>query len=153
MPRVKTITLAGQDYEVAQLPMKGNKEWRDRLTEPVDKIVALLQNYRDIEINTGADIAGLFLVVKDILLGGMDLLLDALFDYAPALAADRERIENEAYDDEAIAALGGVIGLAYPLDRLLTVWFPGQSATPISTNSASQNGRPGTKPKVLRKTT
>lgn len=153
MPRTKTVTLAGQDYEVVQLPMKGNKEWRDRLTGPVDKIVALLQNYRDIEINTGADIAGLVLVVKDILLGGMDLLLDALFDYAPALAADRERIENEAYDDEAIAALGGVIGLAYPLDRLLTMWFPGQSATPTSTNSASQNGRPGTKPRVLRKTT
>lgn len=153
MPRVKIITLAGQDYEVVQLPMRENKLWRDKLTGPVDKIVALLTNWRDIEINTGSDIIGLVLVVKDIALGGMDLLLDALFEYSPALASDRERIEAEAYDDEAIDALGGVIGLAYPFDRLVAVWLPGQSATPTSTNSVSLNGKLGTKPKAIRKTT
>lgn len=154
MSRTKILTLAGQEYTVEMLPMRQNKEWRDKLTMPVDKIVSLLMNAQDIEINTGADIIGLVAVVKDVLLGGMDLLLDALFDYSPALAADRERIENEAYDDEAIEALGGVIGLAYPFDQLVSVWLPGRSVTPTSTKSVLPNGAHGTrKGKVLRKNT
>lgn len=154
MARTKIITLAGKDYEVVQRPMRENKVWRDNLTGPVDKMVSLLMSWQDIEINTGADIVGLVVIVKDVLLGGMDLLLDALFDYSPALAADRERIESEAYDDEAIEALGGVIGLAFPFERLVTVWLPGRSVTPTSTNSVSQNGTSGTKrAKVLRKST
>lgn len=132
--------------------MRANKEWRDSLTEPVNKIVALLQNYKDIEINNGADIVGLVVVVKDVLFGGMDMLLDALFAYSPTLQADRERIENEAYDDEAIAALGAVLGLAYPLDRLLTVWS-GPAVMQTSTNSLSMNGKSGIKPTARQKTT
>jgi len=145
MPRNKIVTLAGQTYSVEQLPMRANKEWRDGLTEPVNKIVALLQNYKEIEINSSADIVGLVVVVKDVLFGGMDLLLDSLFAYSPALQEDRERIEQEAYDDEAIAALGVVISLAYPLDRLLSVWS-GPAGTQTSTSLRLPNGANGTKP-------
>lgn len=152
MPRNKIVTLAGQQYSVEQLPMRANKEWRESLTEPVNKIVALLQNYKDIEINSGADIVGMVVVVKDVLFGGMDMLLDALFAYSPTLQADRERIETEAYDDEAIAALGVVLGLAYPLDRLLTVWS-GPAVTQTSTNSPYTNGKSGIKPTARQKAT
>lgn len=154
MPRSKTVTLAGQTYEVAQLNMRSNKEWRDKITEPANKIIALVQNYQNIEINSAADIAGLVMVVKDVLFGSMDLLLDSLFAYAPELAADRERIEQEAYDDEAIDALGAIASLAYPFGRLVSAWG-GLSATPISTNSALPNGAGGTKKQLAghRKTT
>lgn len=132
--------------------MRSNKEWRESLTEPVNKIVALLQNYKDIEINSGADIVGMVVVVKDVLFGGMDMLLDALFAYSPTLQADRERIEQEAYDDEAIAALGVVLGLAYPLDRLLTVWS-GPAVMQTSTNLPYTNGKSGIKPTARQKAT
>lgn len=144
MPRTKQVVLGGQYYEIEQLPMRQNKDFRAKLSEPVDKIVALLTNYKDIEISTGGDILALIGVAKDVLLGSMDMLLDALFLYSPALANDRERIENEAYDDEAITALGEVLKLSYPLDRLLSVWA-GQSATQISTNSLTPNGVSGKK--------
>lgn len=132
--------------------MRANKEWRDRLTEPVNKIIAIMQNYRDIEIGSVADVAGLVGLFSDVLLGSMDLLLDALYGYAPTLANDRERIEAEAFDDEAIAALGVCLSLAFPLDRLLTVWI-GPAATPTSTNSALANGKSGTKALARQKTT
>lgn len=152
MPRSKTVTLAGQSYEVPQLNMRANKEWRDGLTEPVNKIIALMQNYKDIEIGSVADVAGIVGLFNDILLGSMDLLLDALFGYAPALAADRERIENEAYDDEAIGALGVVLSLAFPLDRLVSIWS-GPAVMQTSTNSLSMNGKSGMKPTARQKTT
>lgn len=132
MARTKTVTLAGQDYVVAQLNMRANKEWRDKLTEPVNKIVALMQNYKNIEIGSIADVAGIIGLFNDILLNSMDLLLDSLFAYSPGLVADRERIEAEAYDDEAIAALGVVVSLAFPLDRLVSAWT-GLAGTPTST--------------------
>lgn len=152
MPRNKIVTLAGQQYSVEQLPMRANKEWRESLTEPVNKIVALLQNYKDIEISNGADIVGLVVVVKDVLFGGMDMLLDALFAYSPALREDRERIETEAYDDEAIGAITVILSLAYPLDRLVSAWT-GLAATPTSTNSPYTNGKSGIKPTARQKAT
>lgn len=152
MPRSKVVTLAGQDYLVEQRNMQSNKVWRDNLTGPVDKIVALIQNYDTLEISSVGDIAGLILIVKDVLFDSMDLLLDSLFNYSPVLAADRDRIEAEAYDDEAIEALGIVVGLAYPLDRLLSVWI-GPAATPTSTNSLSRNGASGKKNLATQKNT
>ena len=144
MPRSKTVTMAGQAYEVAQLNMRANKAWRDSLTEPVNKIIALMQNYKDIEIGSVADIAGIVALFNDVLLGSMDLLLDSLFAYAPALVADRERIEAEAYDDEAIAALGSILSLAFPLERLVSAWT-GPAVTPTSTSLRLPSGGNGTK--------
>lgn len=152
MPRSKVVTLAGQDYEVAQLPMKPNKEWRETITEPVNKIIALVQNYQDIEINSAADIVSLIVVVKDVLFGSMDLLLDALFAYSPALAADRERIEAEAYDDEAITAISSIADLAFPFGQLVTAWG-GLSGTQTSTKPALLNGASGRKNLAGQKST
>src|SRR5690348_3858385 len=115
MPRSKQVTLGGVTYTLEQLPMKPNKAWRDSLGAPVMALTQLIADAGDLELKA-ADIQRLIGVVKDLLLGSMDLLLEALFRYSPALAADRERIENEAYDDEAMAALGVALTLAYPLD-------------------------------------
>lgn len=144
MPRSKEATLGNVTYAIEQLPMRANKEWRDSLGAPVMELVNLVQNIGDLEL-TAQDIGKLVSVVKDVLLGSMDLLLDALFRYSPKLAADRERIEAESYDDEAIAALGVCIGLAYPLDMALTGLIAGGlPVTATSTNSRSPNGANGT---------
>lgn len=152
MARNKTVTLANKEYAISQLPMRANKEWRDKLGDPINKIVALLQNYKDLEIETGADVVGLVVVVKDVLLGGVDMIMDMLFAYSPVLASDRERIENEAYDDEAITAFAEVLKLAYPLELLLTAWN-GPSATPTLQNSPSTNGKFGTRQTERQKAT
>lgn len=145
MPREKTVVLGGQEYQISQLPMRLNKEWRDSVGAPVLGLVQLVQDNADLELNAESlrKIVG---IVKDLLLGSMDLLLDALFRYSPLLAADRERIENESYDDEAITALGVCVSLAYPLDMALTgLRGGGLPVTPISTNSYSRNMANGTK--------
>jgi hypothetical protein len=145
MPRSKQITLAGKEYSIEQLPMRANKEWRDSLGKPVLSLIQLIQDFGSLEFKP-SDIGRIITVVKDLLLSSMDTLLDALFAYSPALAADRERIENEAYDDEAIAALGACVALAYPLDQALTgLKLGGLPVTSTSTNSPSRNGGNGTK--------
>lgn len=145
MPRTETVVLGGQSYAVSQLPMRQNKEWRDALGAPVMQLISIIQNFDKLELDT-ENIGKLVGIVKDLLLGSMDTLLNALFAYSPTLAADRERIENECYDDEAMSALGVVIKLAYPLAvaarGLIGAGLP---AMPIPTNLRSANGANGTK--------
>lgn len=142
MPRSKDVVLAGKTYKVEQLPMKANKRWRDTLGAPVMQLITLIQDFGSLELKP-SDLLRIVNLVKELLLGSMDTMLDALFSYSPALMADRKRIENEAYDDEAIAALGVVVSLAYPLDQLLTNAFGFRGMQTI-TNSPSQNGGNGT---------
>lgn len=144
MPREKVVTLGGQEYRVSQLNMKDNRLWRDTLAQPITDLLALLEGNRELEIGSVGDLAQVIGVGKQLLLGSMDILLDALFAYSPELRADRERIEAEAYDDEAIAALAEVVRLAYPLGVAISA-FRGLPVTPMSTNSLSPNGDAGTK--------
>ncbi len=144
MPRTKTVVLGEQEYEIAQLPMRQNREWREGLAQPITDLLALLEGNADLEIGSVADLAQIIGVGKDLLLGSMDILLGALFAYSPALQADRARLEMEAYDDEAITALAEVVRLAYPLGMALTA-LRGSSVMPISTNSPLPNGAAGTK--------
>lgn len=144
MPRTKEVALGGQTYAIEQLPMRQNREWREKLAAPVTELMALLESNKDLEIGSVSDLAGIIGLAKDLLLGSMDLLLGALFAYSPTLQADRERIEAEAYDDEAINALGAVVALAYPLGLALTALRTGGLvATPISTSLPSTNGGGG----------
>lgn len=143
MPRSKDVTLAGVTYRIEQLPMRANKEWRDNLGAPVMGLINLIQGFGNLELKT-EDILKIVGVVKDLLLNSMDTLLNALFSYSPVLETDRERIETEAYDDEAIAALGVVVGLAYPLDQVLTGPIRGLVGIPTSTRSPLPSGANGT---------
>lgn len=147
MPRTKTVTLGGQTYTITQLPMRANKEWRDQLAQPVIDLLALLETNQELEIGSVADLVQIVNLGKNLLLGSMDLLLNALFAYSPELQADRARIEAEAYDDEAIAALAEVVRLAYPLGMALAA-LRGSPAMPTSTNSPSTNGGSGTKKRL-----
>lgn len=144
MPRSKDVTLGGVTYRIEQLPMRANRLWRDELGVPVMQLVDFMRGLGDLELKTD-DLLKIGNVVKDLLLGSMDKLLEALFAYSPTLAADRERIEDEAYDDEAIAALGVCVSLAYPLDMAVTgLMGGGLPVTQTSTNSRSVNGVNGT---------
>lgn len=144
MPRTKSITLGGQTYEIAQLPMRENRLWREKVTAPVSGLHALLDGNRDLEIATVGDLAHIIDLAKSLLLDSMDVLLDALFAYSPVLQADRARIEAEAYDDEALTALAEVVRLAYPLERVMGA-AGGWNATATSTNLPLPNGASGTK--------
>lgn len=118
MPRSAVVMLAGQAYTVVALPIGKAKAWRERLAGPFGDLVGVLEGAGEIELTNGRDIAGLVRTLSGTLIGSMDQLLDLLFAYAPALAADRERIEAEAYDDEALRAFAEVLKLAYPFGEL-----------------------------------
>lgn len=113
------VELGGQKYEVRRLSIKGSREWRKQIEGPVGELVNVLISAPGVRLDDVSAIGGLLGVVKDVLLGSVDLIIEALFAYAPSLNSDRERIEEEADDEEALAAFVEVLKLAYPFGSLI----------------------------------
>jgi hypothetical protein len=118
MPRTITVELAGQTYSIEALPIRQSKQWREKLAGPFSELTAILGGAAEINLTSGKDIAALVQTLSGTLIGSLDLLLDLLFDYAPTLEADRERIEAQAFDDEALHAFTEVLKLVYPFGEL-----------------------------------
>ena len=131
MPKTVTVILGGQSYHIDALPIARSKAWRAQLAGPFGQLAATLEHAGEIDLTSGGDLAHLIQVVSDTLLGSIDLLQELLFAYAPALAADRARIEAESYDEEAMNALIEVLKLAYPFGAVLTL-VSGATKRPIT---------------------
>lgn len=136
------VTLGGKEYNIRALKMRQSKEWRDKVKEPFGSLVDALQAAPNIELTSMADLSTLVDVVKDLVLGSFDLVLDLLFQYSPELAADRERIETEGYDEEAVEAFVEVLKLAFPFGGFRKVFstLPGPANQATSMNSPSASG-------------
>ncbi len=126
MSKTITVELGGQPYTIQALPMKASRQWRESLGQPFAQLVDSLTQASTMQVDDLGNIGALVEVIKTVALGSVDLCVDALFAYSPELAADRERIEAEAYDEEAINAFVEVLKLAYPFGAVLTMVQPGQ---------------------------
>jgi hypothetical protein len=112
------VTLGGQAYMIEELKVRQNAAWRKQLSAPFADLADLLAKAPRLELDAG-EAASLLKLVKRVLAESIATVQELLFAYAPALAADRERIEAEAYDSEILEAFTRVLGLAYPFGLLL----------------------------------
>jgi hypothetical protein len=115
---MSAVSLGGREYMVRPLPIRAASEWRAQFNARFSALTDLLANADRIELNSAEDIARVVAIARDVLLTAPDVLFDLLCAFAPEIAADRERIENEAYDDEVIAAFAEVLRLAFPFGAL-----------------------------------
>jgi hypothetical protein len=122
--RTVDIELGGQTYQINPLPIQQSRAWRKKFKAPIQEIVAAFRVVGKVEINDGSQIADFLSIFSDTLLGSTDLLLDMLFEYSPELQADRERIENVAFDEEALTGFVEVLKLAYPFGQLIALFSP-----------------------------
>jgi hypothetical protein len=116
-----TVTLGDKPYEVQSLPIRKARAWRKKFAEPFNLIVGTLEAMPNVEITKPEDLGLIVRSLSEVLLGSVDMLVDMLFDFSPALAADRENILDRATDDEAVRAFVEVLKLAYPLVELVGV--------------------------------
>lgn len=139
MAKEAKFTLGGRNYTVLALPIGKSKMWRDKLAIPFGRLAHVLTQAGMVEINQFGDIAGVVQQFSGILLGSMDMMLNLLFEYSEELAKDREWIEENAYDEEALHAFGEVLKLAFPFGVMLEV-VTGRLGSKTSSNSLSRNG-------------
>jgi hypothetical protein len=134
MSKKVTVTLGGKSYEIAEAPMRKNAAWRASLAALLVDLGGLMESASTVELNNVGDLLSVVRQIQDVILAAPDRLTAMLFDYSPVLAADRARIEAEAYESELLTAFREVLSLAFPfgdLIRLANGW------TPSSSNSIS----------------
>jgi hypothetical protein len=153
--RTITVSLAGREYSIRQLPIKANRAWREKFEDPIQRLVGSFRDALHLTSQEFPDGKGLLLGVggflathiedvTQILLGSFELVEEAVFAYAPEIAADRERLEEEAFDDEMIAAFLKVVQLAYPFGQLMgLVENLGQVGAMTSPSSPGPSGASG----------
>ena len=127
------VTLGGRSYAIQQRPIRAAREWREKLGSLLGQIVSVLQNTGSIDLTKAADLAQLAGVLRDVVIRAPDIAWDLLCEYSSEIAADRDRIEEESYDDEIMAALLEVLKLAYPFGGLGQL-MGGRAAAPMSKN-------------------
>ena len=150
--RTITVVLGEKEYVLRELPVRKNREWRERLQKPFGELVEALQGARDTEIDNLRAVGGLVQQLSALLLGSVDIVIDLIFAYAPELAEDGKYIEENGYDSQFLEAFASVLGLAYPF----SMWMGpvrraarelnaiGSRDKETSTSSAAANGASGT---------
>lgn len=111
--------LAGQTYTINELPRKRNAAWRETFQAEFLDVATAIAGAADTDISQTGNIAEVVRGLMGQINGAVDKLLPMLVDYAPSIAADMARIEEEAFESEIIDAFIEVLALAYPFGRAL----------------------------------
>lgn len=127
--REAVVTLGGKEFLIQAQNMKGARQWREEFSKPVQQVLGMLNQMQGVELSDIGNAAGVLQQVGTFLLGSVDILVDALFAYSPALQLEREWIEENADDTDAMGALWAVLQLAYPFGNLVTLLNPGRRTT------------------------
>jgi hypothetical protein len=153
--RTITVSLAGREYSIQQLPIKANRAWREKFEELIGKLVSLIREGLELSSKKFPNEDGLLKAVSNllairledisqVLVNSIDMVEGSVFEYAPEIAADREWIEDEAFDDELIAVFMKVVQLAYPFGQIMSLAVTlGHVGAMTSPSSPGPNGASG----------
>lgn len=106
------------------------------------KPIQAQRGFAGIELNQIVSVAKILPVIVNGLSGSIDEIIDMVFDYSPELTADREWIEENATNSEAMTAFMEVLKLCYPFLEILAL-VRGRPAQPTSSNLPTPNGATG----------
>lgn len=126
MPRKTQITLGSTTYTVQELHRKKNRRWLQSLTAPLADAQDTFSSLwgADTSQIDGQEVAERVFAVGKQILGMMstDRMLEAMYEYSPALADAREAIEDdeELYDSDVVDAFVKVLSLATPFGSVVT---------------------------------
>ena|SRR6266542_415065 len=121
-PTYPQATLGGQQYDIQPLPIAKARAWRAQVKAPLELIVTTVANLPELDLQNLeiSALTGLIQHVFATVADAPDLILTWLYAYAPNIAADRERVEAEAYDAEVAEAFALIVKQVYPLGRLVS---------------------------------
>lgn len=116
--KTAVVTIGEKSYTVREAKRKASAKWRQAFQAEFTDVANLIEGLPRTEMTPEA-LGGLLHQIVGKVGGSVDILAELVFDYSPELAADRETIEEEAYDSEIMAAFTAVLKLAYPFGSVL----------------------------------
>lgn len=125
------VELAGKTYTVQSLKFKAERAWRKKYDAPISSLINALSQTQSITDRSSEpgqwlrEMGGVLLAhageLVNALLSSPDTLMDAICEYSPAIASEREWIEENAYQEEIAKAFVEVLKIAYPFGQLLGI--------------------------------
>lgn len=116
--KTETVAIGDKQYTIKEAKRKANAKWRLLFQTQFTEVADLIEGLPSTELTPEA-IGGLLNQIVTKVGGSVDMLAELVFAYSPELAADRETIEEEAYDSEIMAAFTAVLKLAYPFGSVV----------------------------------
>lgn len=132
-------TLGGRNYTIPALPIGPSRIWRQKVGKEFDQIINTFNLKFNFDTNNIGQLTTIIKVIASILKTASDRVINLLFEYSPALMADKEWIEANATDDEALALFQEVLKLAFPFGVLLDL-ATGRMGSKTSLSLPSPNG-------------
>lgn len=126
------VNLASRTFTIESLKFKAERAWRKKYDRPIAHLFDAIASAKELstkEFDKPADLmkeVGMVLLsqaneLMKALLDSPDIIFEAICDYSPALAADKDFIEENAYQDEIAAVFIEVLKIAYPFGSLLGI--------------------------------
>lgn len=112
--RSETITLGEREYTLGELPIKPARLWRNELKNNFGHLLDLVETAPNVEINDMRAVSAILRTLSATLLDSVDLALELLLKFSPALEGDREYIENNALGSQVVDGFLAAISLAFP---------------------------------------
>lgn len=116
MPKVM---LGGAEYDIQPLSIRKADSWRKELAGPFSSIVEAMEQSSQVEINDLTGVADVVRSMAATILASPEIIRELVFKWSPALAADRDRILDEAFDEEIFEAFLICLRLAYPFGGIV----------------------------------
>lgn len=124
-----SIELGDTTYEIPRPTVKQARQWRARIEEPLDSLLALIGQTQAFQVDSVEDIiVGIKLIAKE-LIGAPDTIFELTMLFSPLLEANRAHIEETAYDEQVTTALVTFLKAVFPLEQLMNLFGRARSAT------------------------
>lgn len=118
------VTIAEKTYEIQALTIKPTRVWQQRAQQPLNMMLQAIESAQTTELSDIGSLVALAREVSTVLLGATDIVLELTLAYAPNLAADRDYIEENGYNEEIMTAFIEVLKMVYPLAQLTKLLGP-----------------------------
>ena len=113
--RTETVTLAGTEYVIRELPMKRNAEWRQRASDEFASYADLLGAAQDVDLADAGSVGEILRKAGEMVFHAPETIIELVFDYAPEL---RDAGMGDVYESELMEAFAACLRLAFPFGRL-----------------------------------
>lgn len=113
--RTETVKLAGKEYEIRELPLRRNAEWRQRVGETFQAFAGLVGETQQMELADTANVLELVRRGGEMVFHAPDTIVELTLAYSPDL---QKALAGDVYESELMEAFAACLRLAFPFGRV-----------------------------------
>ena len=141
----RTVKLGDREFVLQTPCIKDAKMWKARFLNEIKPLFDQIGELPDLKFDTPEDVLKLWPLAENLLLAGVDQVIELLFAFSAELQREREWIESHATERQAVEAFRAALELADPFG--LTDLFGGRAGPVKKPMSARLPSRSGGSPK------